>query len=315
MNQTTNNESYQDYDEIDLREVCAVLGKWKKTIIGVTLGAMLISGIISFFLLTPIYEARIVITGVQMKDLSESNQTNYIVKDESEFHRINEKTINLPVPEMELSNYLELVQSSWVLDKTIEHLQLGCTRGQLKNMIEAQQPKDQPFIEIKIKNKDPEMAAKIGNTLVDELQIYVKKVEGQQINRVYRVLEKQQAVAQADLDASLKKLAAFRVQSANNTNTAQSIADQVEERKLENAVNRKNDVMDLLNAKMLELKLTQSFVESEDNIVVLSPAVSPENPVKPNKTLNVAIAGILGLMCSVFGVFLAEYLRKDPDTN
>ena len=74
------------------------------------------------------------------------------------------------------------------------------------------------------------------------------------------------------------------------------------------------DTIDLLNAKMLGLK-SAALCGIEDSIVVLSPAVAPESPVKPNKKLNVAIAAVLGLLCSIFGVFLAEYLRQDPLDN
>ncbi|HZK43157.1 MAG TPA: GNVR domain-containing protein, partial [Syntrophomonadaceae bacterium] len=87
----------------------------------------------------------------------------------------------------------------------------------------------------------------------------------------------------------------------------------IEEKKLQNEINRREDLIDLLNTKMLEIKITQAFMESEDNIIVLSQAYVPDNPVQPNKKLNIAIAGILGLMLSIFGVFLAEYLREGDD--
>jgi uncharacterized protein involved in exopolysaccharide biosynthesis len=45
--------------------------------------------------------------------------------------------------------------------------------------------------------------------------------------------------------------------------------------------------------------------------VVRSPR-EPVYPVKPNKKLNVALAGVLGLMIGVFLAFGLEYLRKNP---
>lgn len=47
-----------------------------------------------------------------------------------------------------------------------------------------------------------------------------------------------------------------------------------------------------------------------DNIHILSPAELPENPVpvKPNPTLNMAIAMVVGLMTSVGIAFLLEYI-------
>ena len=39
------------------------------------------------------------------------------------------------------------------------------------------------------------------------------------------------------------------------------------------------------------------------------PAVEPKKPVAPKKKLNIAIAGVLGLMVGVFGAFLVEYFE------
>ena len=44
------------------------------------------------------------------------------------------------------------------------------------------------------------------------------------------------------------------------------------------------------------------------NVKVLEEVQLPENPVSPNKTMNIAIAFLLGLMVSVGLVFLLEYL-------
>lgn len=58
-----------------------------------------------------------------------------------------------------------------------------------------------------------------------------------------------------------------------------------------------------------------------DNVNILSPAIQPENPspVKPNKMLNMAIAGVIGLMLGVGIAFLLEYLdttiRKEQDVE
>jgi len=45
----------------------------------------------------------------------------------------------------------------------------------------------------------------------------------------------------------------------------------------------------------------------QNTLQVISPATTPINPIKPNKKLNIAIAFVLGLMISVFIVFLLEF--------
>ena len=51
-----------------------------------------------------------------------------------------------------------------------------------------------------------------------------------------------------------------------------------------------------------------------ENIQVIDEAQVPEAPIKPRPKLNMAIAGVLGLMVSIFLVFLLEYLDNTIKT-
>lgn len=56
-------------------------------------------------------------------------------------------------------------------------------------------------------------------------------------------------------------------------------------------------------------------VVKASGVEVIDKATIPENPVKPNKTMNIAIAMVLGVMVSVFLIFLKEALNtkvKEP---
>jgi uncharacterized protein involved in exopolysaccharide biosynthesis len=93
--------------------------------------------------------------------------------------------------------------------------------------------------------------------------------------------------------------------------SAVAIKTQIDKNRLESEVQRNEDVANSLNSKILELELFKSLNSAKNLVTVLSPAVVPESPVKPNKKLNVAIAGVLGLMLSIMGVFVLEYLRSE----
>jgi capsular polysaccharide biosynthesis protein len=51
-----------------------------------------------------------------------------------------------------------------------------------------------------------------------------------------------------------------------------------------------------------------------DNVQFIDPAKVPTNPVKPRPALNIAIAAVLGVMVSVFVIFLAEYFDNTIKT-
>ena len=67
--------------------------------------------------------------------------------------------------------------------------------------------------------------------------------------------------------------------------------------------------------------IPQIFTKEVQRIVkasgaeVIDKAIVPQNPIKPNKTMNIAIAMVLGVMVSVFVIFLMEALNtsiKEP---
>ena len=55
-------------------------------------------------------------------------------------------------------------------------------------------------------------------------------------------------------------------------------------------------------------------ITKANDIQVIDKAILPQNPIKPNKIMNVAIAAVLGMMIGLFIVFLLEYLDNKIKT-
>lgn len=308
------NKNGYDYEEIDLRDIFKTLGKWKYTITSVTLIAMLLSGIVSFFFLTPVYETKTDLMQASSEALNGiTDSPNYILKEEQDFRKIEESALNIKTPMLDLSSYNELAYSTIILKRTIDKLELDIRARELREMIKAEKPKDLANVSLTVSNTDPELAAAIANTLAEELITYINEMEQANFGKVIDTLDLQINNAQKDLDQAVDNLKEYLASNIGSNDQSDLIKQEIEEKKLQNEINRREDLIDLLNTKMLEIKITQAFMESEDNIIVLSQAYVPDNPVQPNKKLNIAIAGILGLMLSVFGVFLVEYLREEEE--
>lgn len=312
-NQPHNPQYQYSYQEIDLRGIFKTLHKWKKTIISATLIAMLLSGIISF-LIPPTYEARTDLMQTYSQNLNGSTSpSSYILKDEEDFRKIEDSALNIKAPTIDLNSYNELAYSSIILKRTIEKLDLDLKPRELREMINAEKPKDFKNVRITVTDKDPVLAADIANTLADELITYIEEMEQTNIAKVIKTLELQIQNAQKDLDQAVEDLKDYRAANYANNREVDLIKQELEEKKLQNEINRREDLVDLLNTKMIELQITKAFMETEDNIIVLSQAYVPDEPIKPNKVLNISLAGVLALMLSTFGVFLAEYLRNEEE--
>jgi succinoglycan biosynthesis transport protein ExoP len=121
-----------------------------------------------------------------------------------------------------------------------------------------------------------------------------------------------------DLDTLIAVLEARReeVQSVINEMTLQQEILQLQEQ-LEREQARKQELTsardlawetyDTLARKEAEVGIASQVTDTEVRFAV--PAVEPKKPVSPRKKLNIAIAGVLGLMVGVFGVFFIEFLE------
>lgn len=69
-----------------------------------------------------------------------------------------------------------------------------------------------------------------------------------------------------------------------------------------------NEAKDVLKGITDEFIVTAKELVPNGNVRVIEEVELPENPVSPNKKMNIAIAFLLGLMVSVGLVFLLEYL-------
>ncbi|MDQ4678399.1 GNVR domain-containing protein, partial [Stenotrophomonas maltophilia group sp. RNC7] len=64
---------------------------------------------------------------------------------------------------------------------------------------------------------------------------------------------------------------------------------------------------DAFTRKHEELRVIESAQIGESNMIIISRAYPTDVPVAPRKVLNVAIAGVLGVMVGVFAAFAIEY--------
>ena len=148
--------------EIDLKEIFHMLQKRWVLITGITVSALIISAIVSFFILTPIYEA------------STTMIVNYKQNQESVM------TYNdLQTSQKLVATYSEIVKSQRIADSVIEQLGLDLTANELNSKISVSQVGTTEILKIAVKDEDPQLAALMANT--------ISKVFQQEINKMMEV--------------------------------------------------------------------------------------------------------------------------------
>ena len=264
-------------EEIDLREYINVLLKRKGVIILVFLIAVITAALVSYFALSQVYQASTVF-GVAKID--------------------GRAVINI-------TEALEIIKSSVVLDEVIDRMGLEETAKQLSFQINSESLKDTNFIKVSVEHDTPEKAKSLVENIVEvfieqnqsEYQEKVKLVEDR-----LKIIEEQIAEFEKniqEIEKTKKKIVATEELSEGERQfqTSLLLSSSVTERKLY------NDLSNQVNSLKTSLKSCEDFK-------IINYAQLPDAPIKPNKKLNILIAGVLGLFVGIFVAFFLEFWQK-----
>ena len=148
-------------ETIDLREYFFILKKkmWLIALSAIVCG--LISGLISFFVLKPVYEAN---TSLIVNKETENEMTQMSTSDDLNF-----------VQKLALT-YGEIIKSRTVITSTINKLNLDMTYEELSQAVSVTNVDSTQIIKISVQHTSPTIAAKICNTIPEIFSTEVQRV-------------------------------------------------------------------------------------------------------------------------------------------
>lgn len=146
-------------EAIDLSKYFFVLKKkmWLICLSAIVCGG--ISGLVSFYILEPVYEAN---TSLIVNKEVENETTQMTTTDDLNY-----------VQKLAIT-YGEIIKSRTVITSTIEKLKLDMTYEELEKIISVSNVSDTQIIKISIEHKNPVLATKICNTIPE---IFTKEVQ------------------------------------------------------------------------------------------------------------------------------------------
>jgi len=133
----------------------------------------------------------------------------------------------------------------------------------------------------------------------------------QQLAKTYATIAQSRTVEQnviKNLNLSLTVAGLDSMVSINPVKTTEILEIQVNNTNPELAASIANTMAQEFSKAVIEIKKV-------DSVSIVDTAVTPDNPVKPNKKLNILIAFVVGLMAAVGIVFLLEYLDNTLKTS
>ncbi len=146
-------------ETISLRDLLQTLRKRVLLILSLTFVAVLTSGIISYFFLTPIYQSSTQLLVNQAKG-------------DQPIYNPGEIQTNLQL----INTYNVIIKSPAILDLVKKDLDLDMSTEQLDSKITVGSQKDSQVLAITVQDPDPNMAADIANTTANVFQREIVKI-------------------------------------------------------------------------------------------------------------------------------------------
>ncbi|GAE27448.1 tyrosine-protein kinase transmembrane modulator EpsC [Halalkalibacter wakoensis JCM 9140] len=135
-------------ETISLKEIFSTLKKRIVMIMVISLAAVGISGLISYFSLTPIYQS----------------STQILVSQQAAGASSALQAVGFDVDSKYIQTYNVIMKSPYILDEVIGELGLERSHGQLNSQINVSQEGQSQVVTIRVEDPDPSLAVDIANT-------------------------------------------------------------------------------------------------------------------------------------------------------
>ena len=262
-------------DEISLRELIEILLRRKYIIISITLGALLASFVFSYFIITPVYQTRVVLKIADYRANGAKNATVLRVAPEDY------------VPLVQDEEFFERIAAS-------KDLSVGYNPIKISHMIDVAADNEKGQLTITAAGKDPNELTFLANTVAAEFVDFSWQAEKRRLQRIMESWQEQLTANNQQLEevlAELEDRQARGLWSGHLEIEAKAFGASRAELKI---------LIHNLANEIATLDQTRPFEVS-------SPASPPTAPISPRRSLNLALAGMLGLMVGIFTAFFVDY--------
>lgn len=141
---------------IDLREYIAIIRKRLWIILLTTIITIATSGVVSFFILEPIYQTSATLIVIKNRGIGDLLEYTDVM--------LSQKLV---------TTYEEIAKSRTVLRKVIKNLKLDMTPEELKEKVMITAVKDTEILQIQVESTDPKLATSVANNLAVVFKRYV----------------------------------------------------------------------------------------------------------------------------------------------
>ncbi len=270
-------------EEITLRECIQVLINQRKLIAIITIVAILSSAVLSFFVMSPVYEGKVILMA------SGINNKQQVVSQVEGVDALLNTLSQSQFSQMSIETYKEQINNPQILQQTIDELKLDerdITRRSLKQMITLGTIKDTNLITITIEYSDKKLAADIANTIARKFTDFVSEKAKEQATKSSTYIKQQMDIEKENLDKVLLEYRTY-LSEPRGLNELQKELDS----KLELITQYKSDLM---NSNIEEQKLRASLTAAEGQLKDTPQKIAVNRSLLDEPFISQALEGSTG---------------------
>jgi uncharacterized protein involved in exopolysaccharide biosynthesis len=255
--------------------------------------------------------------------LKESKEAQGFIEDQLKISKQNLSKIEEEIREFNETNMIEIFEDE-IKGKAAKVLNYELRVADVKLYLEKNKAEREQFIE-KLNTQDKIL--KLNRSIVDDQffhQLVSNIIKGnletinltyvsEEINPIYYNFAQQLISTEVSI-SSLQAEENQLIENINDLNLEletlrkELASEKLNQSRLEREYNTAKGVYDVLSQKAEEVKIA---IATESGLVkIASLAYEPKGPIKPNKKLNILIAGVLGLFVGIFFAFFLEFWQK-----
>lgn len=173
-------------EELDLKKLVGIFWNKRLHIIVITLVAVIIGAIYSFYFITPKYQSYTTLVLVKATQDEETNTKTITSSD-------------VGLAQSLIGTYSELVKCKSILRPTINNLQINESEESLMKKITVTEVDNTEMLKIIVKDEDPVNAMKIANELT---RVFAEKVSEMYVDNVYIMDQAEESITPCNINHS-----------------------------------------------------------------------------------------------------------------
>lgn len=263
-----------------IRHYISIIRRWAWLIIIL----MVVSGAIAYFISQrshPVYESSLTLLINQSSDNNLSPDYNSLLASESMAR-----------------TFAELLRKRPVLDAVIARLNLDISPETLGENISVTLVRDTQLLDLTVTDTDPIRVAAIANEIVAVFQEQDRSEKDSHFAALEQSNQQQIVQVQAEMQRLYLALNAIKTPVSDN---------QLEERaRLQSLLSQQQENYSALLKNLQEVRLAEA---RNDNVIKAVDSAQPAtDPIRPKPLLNAILGAMLGFLCAMGIIFLAEQI-------